>query len=260
MPAGPDLAPGQSLSWVRIGFARPWYARADEMRLRFDLRRPSGQAVTLEHTVPITEYRQKTAMRLPFDGVWAVNAGNDLSTGHRRTGLNGLTSVGWDFVKLGPDGSPFRTDGKSPSDFYTYGEPVLAAADGVVVDVRNDLEDFGVGAAPTADQLRGDGDLFSGNLVVVDVGQGEYTFTCHMQKGSIPVKAGDRVRSGQSIGRVGNSGYSGVPHIHFNLIDAAEWLDARGFPALFTNLERLQTGGSGTALRSRQSGHRLAHP
>jgi hypothetical protein len=243
-PGTPDIPAGGTVSWVRVAFARPWFGRVDNIALQFDLVAPSQRTVTLDHTVPVVHYQQKTPLRLPFGGTWAVNVGNDLSTGHRRSGLNGLTSVGWDFVKLGPDAMPFRRDGKTPQDFYTYGEPVLAAAAGTVVDVRNDIREYGIGEAPSGDQLRADGDVFSGNLVTVDVGNGEYTFTCHMLMGSVPVRKGDRVQVGQVIGRVGMSGYAGVPHIHFNLISGPKWLDARGLPALFSGFERIRTGGA----------------
>jgi len=248
MAGTPDLPANGAMSWVRIPFARPWFASADQVEFQFLLKDPAGQTSSATHAVPIGTYRQRTKFRLPFAGTWAVNVGNDLSTGHRRSGLNGLTSVGWDFVKLGPDGMPFRTDGRRPEDFYTYAQPVLAAAAGTVVDMRNDIGAYGVGKAPEADVLRKDGDLFSGNLVTIDHGNGEYTLTCHMLAGSVVVKVGDRVTAGQVLGRVGNSGFAGVPHIHFNLITGPKWLVARGLPSLFSDFEQIRTGGPPTKI------------
>ena len=43
----------------------------------------------------------------------------------------------------------------------------------------------------------------------------EHSFYVHLRKGSIPVKVGDKVKRGQLIGRVGNSGGTNVPHLHF---------------------------------------------
>jgi hypothetical protein len=242
-PGSPDVPANGAMSWVRIPFARPWFARADRVEFGFRFKDSQGRTSTASHAIAIGDYQQKTKFQLPFSGTWAVNVGNDLSTGHRRSGLNGLTSVGWDFVKLGPNGMPYRTDGKTPEDFYTFAEPVLAAADGTVVDMRNDIGPYGVGKAPEADVLRQDGDLFSGNLVTIDHGNGEFTLTCHMLAGSVPVKAGDRVKAGQVIGKVGTSGFAGVPHIHFNLISGPKWLEAKGLPSLFSSFERIRTGG-----------------
>jgi hypothetical protein len=242
-PAGPDLPAKSSLSWVRIPFARPWFANVDAIELAFHFTDPAGQTSVLTHVVPVEDYHQKVTLRLPFNGTWAVNAGNDLSTGHRRTGLNGLTSYAWDFVKLGPDSRPYKTDGKSFKDYYTYNEEVRAAADGMVVYMRNDIPDYDITQRPPIDVLRKDGDVFSGNLVVLDHGNGEYSLTCHMEAGTVAVKVGDRVEAGQVLGRVGNSGFAGVPHIHFNLMAGPKWLETAGYPSHFSNFYRVRTGG-----------------
>ena len=58
----------------------------------------------------------------------------------------------------------------------------------------------------------------AGHYVVLD-GEGEdydYVFM-HMRAGSIPVVAGQRVRTGQLIGEVGNTGSSSGPHLHFEI-------------------------------------------
>ena len=60
---------------------------------------------------------------------------------------------------------------------------------------------------------------------------------------SIAVAVGDKVKAGDFIGRVGNSGVSQVPHIHFNLMDGDQWIDAKGVPALFSRFEKIRMGG-----------------
>ena len=91
--------------------------------------------------------------------------------------------------------------------------------------------------------LEKDGDVFSGNLGVLDHGNGEFSLTCHMRGGTVPIKVGDEVKAGQLLGRVGNSGLSQIPHIHFNLMDGEQWLEAKGLPALFSNFERIRFAG-----------------
>ena len=240
---GPDLPARSAVSWVRIPFGRPWFARIDEIHWRFTLRDPQGTTGIVEHVVPITDYRQKVHLRLPFSGTWVVHSGNELTTGHRRTGLNALTMYGWDIVKVGPNGMPYRTDGGTPQDYYAYGEPVLAAGDGVVVEMRNDIPEYGIGETPPREVLEKDGDVFAGNLVSLDHGNGEYSLTCHMQPGSVTVKVGDKVKAGQLLGRVGNSGVAQIPHVHFNLMNRGTWLEAKGVPSLFGDFERIRTGG-----------------
>jgi len=241
----PDIPPRGSISWVRIPMGRPWFARIDRIDFELDLKDPQGRVGSVSHSVPVIQPQQKVKLRLPLKGTWVIHSGNDLGTGHRRTGLNGLTTYAWDIVKMGPNGMPYRTDGKTPQDYYTYGEDVLAAGDGVVVHVRNDIPDFGIGENPPRELLESDVDVFAGNLVVIehgDHGGGEYSLTCHMKPGSVPVKVGDRVGAGQLLGKAGNSGHSQIPHIHFNLMDGPRWLEAKGVPALFSDFERIRTG------------------
>jgi len=222
-PSIPELPAGGKVTWIRIPFARPGFASIDSIDFLFRLRNPRGDLLSLSHSVPITNYRQKVELRLPFSGAWAVIKGNDVDSGHRRTGLHGLTTLGWDFAKV---------DGES------YGEPVLAAGEGVVVDARNDIEDYGRGERLPRERFKQDGDVFAGNLVTIDHGNGEYSLTCHLQTGSVTVAVGDRISRGQVIGRVGKAGL-----IHFNLMDDGEWLEARALPGLFRDIERILPGG-----------------
>jgi hypothetical protein len=237
---GPDIPGGGVVTWARFHEASPYFGRIDAITFRFELRNDNNEQRVSEHTVPVQEWKQRANLRLPFDGLWIAKNGNDLATGHRRTGLNGLTTYGWDFMKVGDDGHTFRTDGSTPADYYTYDAPVLAPADGVVTHVRNDIEEYGIGVTPPRERLEADGDVFAGNLVIIDHGNGEFTLTSHMRAGTIPVQVGDRVTAGQQIGRAGNSGTSMMPHIHINLMDRAEWLEARGIPSLFSDFERVQ--------------------
>ena len=78
------------------------------------MRDAKGKPGVVTFTIPVVYYQQKVTLRLPFEGTWAVYAGNDLSTGHRRTGLNGLTTYGWDFVKVGENVSFIEPMGKNP--------------------------------------------------------------------------------------------------------------------------------------------------
>ncbi|MFF9898539.1 M23 family metallopeptidase [Streptomyces longispororuber] len=69
-----------------------------------------------------------------------------------------------------------------------------------------------------------------GNHVILDLGGGTYAAYAHLQRGSLAVRPGDRVRAGQVIGRCGNSGNSSEPHLHFQLMDSPDLEAARGVP------------------------------
>jgi murein DD-endopeptidase MepM/ murein hydrolase activator NlpD len=69
-----------------------------------------------------------------------------------------------------------------------------------------------------------------GNSIVLDLGSGRYALYAHLRAGSIMVKAGDRVQRGQAIARVGNSGNTLAPHLHFHIMDTPSPLASNGLP------------------------------
>jgi len=93
------------------------------------------------------------------------------------------------------------------------GVPVVAAASGEVLRLRNDMPDETVGAEGR-EAIAG---RECGNGVLIDHGGGWQTQYCHLRLGSLTVREGDRVSRGQRLGAVGLSGYTSFPHLHFKL-------------------------------------------
>jgi murein DD-endopeptidase MepM/ murein hydrolase activator NlpD len=128
-------------------------------------------------------------------------------------------------------GAAFSGDGREVRAYYSYGKPVLAVANGIVIAARNDLpdnrpghgKDF-VAAVPTTYETIG------GNTVTLDIGDGQYAYYFHMQPGSVRVKTGDRVRRGQVLGQVGCSGDAREPHLHFEVTTSPRPLVGEGVP------------------------------
>jgi hypothetical protein len=101
------------------------------------------------------------------------------------------------------------------------GVDVLAAAPGRVARLRDGVTDISV-KAPGAPSVAGQE---CGNGVVVDHGNGWETQYCHVAKGSVRVKQGDTVVAGQPIARVGLSGNTEFPHLHFTVRHAGQIVD-----------------------------------
>ena len=80
-----------------------------------------------------------------------------------------------------------------------------------------------------------------GNHVIQDIGGGRSVLYAHLRPRSIAVRVGETLRPGQPIGRVGNSGSSTAPHLHFQVMDRPSALNAVGLPFVF---DRLRVEGS----------------
>lgn len=93
------------------------------------------------------------------------------------------------------------------------GVSVLSIADGTVVALRDGVEDIDAGRI-TANSLEG---VECGNGILIDHADGWQSQYCHLRRGWVAVKEGDRVQRGQVIGQIGLSGQTTFPHLHFNL-------------------------------------------
>jgi murein DD-endopeptidase len=101
------------------------------------------------------------------------------------------------------------------SDHRAIGEgvAVLSAADGVVRGSRNRMPDIDFRRVKP-ETLKG---KECGNGVVIDHGGGWVSQYCHLRKGSVQVKKGQRIKAGDKIGFVGLSGKTQFPHLHFQV-------------------------------------------
>jgi murein DD-endopeptidase MepM/ murein hydrolase activator NlpD len=93
------------------------------------------------------------------------------------------------------------------------GVAVLAAADGRVARARDGVADVSVRTTGTA-VVEG---RECGNGVAIRHAGGFETRYCHLAKGSVAVRPGDAIRAGEVIGRVGLSGRTEYPHLHFSV-------------------------------------------
>jgi murein DD-endopeptidase MepM/ murein hydrolase activator NlpD len=231
-----------------VGHGSRWSVDFDaSYELRFEFREPvalSVDAVSLtldtavaqaSSIVPVETYAQKTKLLFPLKGDFMVVTGHVTSPGGHEERSQ---SFAYDVVGLGPHLELLRGDGTKNEDFIGYGREVLAPARGVVIYARNDVPDNPASGNQDMDALLRLPDPpwgIAGNCVVIDHGDGEYSLLAHMQPGSVRVKRADRVEPGEVLGRLGNSGATTGPHLHYHLMAGPEILRSDGLPARFEN-------------------------
>ncbi len=93
------------------------------------------------------------------------------------------------------------------------GVDILAAADGTVLGVRDGMKDVWSGKIDE-DAING---RDCGNGLVLDHGDGWHTQYCHMREGSVSVRKGDRVRTGDKLGQMGMTGRTQFAHLHLSV-------------------------------------------
>lgn len=187
---------------------------------------------------------------------WRCNNGLALSNGHaalypfRDSRLRVPQRFGCDFSRVDSGGnvlpSPFP-DEITNEMFYGYGADVLAVADGVIVSVHDGIpENVPPADGRTVMPVPLTNETVSGNWLALDVGDGRYAFYAHLIPGSIRVRAGQRVRRGEVLGRLGNSGNSVGPHLHFHVGDAPTLNGGEGQPYVFSRYQVLGRGRPAT--------------
>ena len=174
----------------------------------------------------------------PLAGEWAMLAGgrSELISHHYRTPI---VSNAVDFVQLDEEGRGHDGDPKRETSWYGFGEPVLSPADGTVVSVSDVHPDEPVGNTGQKPSY--------GNHILLDIGSGRYAVLGHLQQGSARVSEGERVRLGQQIAAVGDSGDSLVPHLHFQVQDSPDFGEqVRTVPIVFRNVVLIRGGREST--------------
>ena len=189
-----------------------------------------------EGAVIATHHTALHVLGPPVEGAnWLASDGpsNDQDNHHRRgvVIVDGRAvdsrryAIDWKQIK---DDVSFSGDARDVRSYYSYGKAVLAVADGRVVAARDGLPD----------NIPGHGEAFhpavpitfdtvAGNTINLDSGEGQFAHYMHLQPESVLVNAGDRVRRGQVLARIGASGDAREPHLHFEVTTSATLLGRR---------------------------------
>ena len=225
--------------WIALPVGSPPPASVNHL-VELDVVRASGSVRTaVEGGVSLVSSQPVATLDPPLrGGPWVAIYDPLLKGGHRtafytvygRARIPGRFAI--DFITLPPAGVLVRNPGIRPDHWNGFGSDVLAVADGVVVAALDDTLDEA--EQPVAPENA------SGNYVAIDIGSRQFAFYEHLQRGSVAVKAGQRVRRGQVIARLGSSGSTSIgPHLHFHIADASSLLGAEGLPYVFREFAHL---------------------
>ncbi len=143
----------------------------------------------------------------PFHGRWDVYQGFMGEHTHTPPWQHAL-----DFHIQENDKS-FRDSGNRLEDYFCFGLPVLAPADGEVVAAVDDLPDNPPG--------RVDMERNWGNHVLLRMNNGMHVLLAHLKQGSVRVNTGQRVHAGETLAQCGSSGRSPQPHLHLHVQQGA---------------------------------------
>ncbi len=159
-----------------------------------------------KHIYRKERYKNDTFIHIhpPFFGEWYISQGHN----------GGITHIGdwqyaWDFVIVDENQKTYRGLGYDLTDYYCYNVPILAPADGYVVQIIDNVEDNDVGGMNLQQNW--------GNTIIIKHTEGLFSKISHIKQGTFKVAIGDFVYRGQWLANCGNSGRSPEPHIHFQL-------------------------------------------
>jgi hypothetical protein len=247
------LAGGQSLvlPLSKIAFVHlVGHTKVDELEIRLTVA-TGGERTVAAFPVALTPYQVTGRYMFPLKGDVQM-AFLPLSYIHHRAAAS--QEFAMDLVGANQKDAASFTDISRPNpmaltDYGIWGREVHAVGDGLVVEtgdrfpeklmsdpVKFNQPDYVRGVLKELIPQIGWTNAVAGNYVVIDHFNGEFSVYCHLQEGSIRVRTGDKARKGMVIARVGNTGNSSAPHLHFQLMDGQSFFTANGLPMMFGNV------------------------
>ena len=238
---GSRLGPGES-GFILMDLTIPDSRKLPDSfdhRVKLTLDPASDVVASRYRTGPVRVKRSEAmtvARPLRGDG-WIVGNGccSDF-TSHRSAllgvngGLHETERFAIDFIQVQPDGKLLTGPFDRLSSYPFFGDPILSATRGKVVRVVQNLPETQVtGELPPVTAADA-----GGNFVVVRAAKGRFAFYAHMQPRSATVRVGQRVKVGQVLGRLGSTGNSNAPHLHFHMMDGPSPLGSNGIPYTFS--------------------------
>jgi hypothetical protein len=220
--------------WLSHRIVAPHGVPVDLVRYELELE-VDGDTRRLAVDVPLLDHQQRTRLLFPVAGKFTIVSGHASEGDH----IERSQAFAYDIAPLGPRYELFADgDGSENAHFAGWERDVRAPAAGIVARVHDGLPDNpSPGLLPDLDSGPDGSRAVLGNGLVIDHGNAEFSLLGHMRQGSLLVRQGQRIEAGEGVGKVGNSGHSSGPHLHYHLMDGPELFLSDGLPARFVGLE-----------------------
>jgi Peptidase family M23 len=225
---------------LRFYFRQPRAFAIDSAVVQLTVRDAKDHREETTVRIPVRYYQQKTLLTFPIRGNGVI--GQDWITNGGHGGFWNAFAI--DIRGLDRNFAGQLNDANENTSDAGWGREIIAPSPGTVVYARNDVPtNPHPGVEPDNSwylPLRDPVLAYAGNCVVIDHGNSEYSVMMHMQPGSVTVKIGDRVATGQVIGRLGNSGDAFGPHLHYQLQAGPQLFHDQPLPFRFQNIDAPQ--------------------
>ncbi|HMG30461.1 MAG TPA: M23 family metallopeptidase [Jiangellaceae bacterium] len=201
---------------------------------------------------------REIVISLPFAGPWLARNSPARRVPSHGTDLLGeryaIDFIGVDHRRRTADHRDWRTFlATEPAErFFAFGQPILAPAGGIVVEVhdgeidhvgrRSQLTLVPYALGQPARVRQGVGAIAGNHLIIALRDSGEFVALAHLRGGSIRVAIGEEVTTGQPVAECGNSGNSTQPHLHLQVMDSPDLSIARGVPMAFRRFREWSRG------------------
>jgi hypothetical protein len=207
-----------------------------------------GKEATLSNEIKLMEYKSPNQYDFPLKGSWSAFGAPTLNSHHRWVSIQ---EFAYDFVKMDKTGNTHKKKGDKFKHYYAYGEPIYSIGNGKVVSILNTVKESSLllnNDIESQDErmnkiknlqnelLKKGFEYILGNHVIIEHPNGEYSYYMHLKTGSINVQVGDSISKGQEIGKLGQSGMSSQPHLHFQLSNSPKIIESRCLPIVFNNI------------------------
>jgi hypothetical protein len=208
------------------------------------------------------EFDDQVIIEFPLRGEWMAP-----NTPGKRIPSHGTDQLGeryaFDFLQVdwARTGTPFYQAhlpqyllfGVPLNKCYAWGQEVYAPCSGEIMKTEDGYKErqrvhwasdlfVALKNAHTFDPEKDDLRSVAGNYIIMKCSDHVYAAFAHLQTGSVAVSVGQAVKKGDILGRVGHSGNSTAPHLHFQLMDSSDLLSAKGIPGVFEQYELFRDG------------------